>query len=102
MSERLSPDQEAQILPHINNVLKHGGEWEDEDLHFPVGPLIDSILSIKGVALTDNSESQNGRGFNSNGWSWDWWQDFTYKGQHYTLSGSGWYGGHHFGLQDED
>jgi hypothetical protein len=39
-------------------------------------------------------------GFSTNGWEWDWWQEFEHDGKRYTLSGSGFLGGHEFGLSD--
>ena len=84
-------------LKQIKKVLETGEIWESETAHFPAGAIITAILSIKGMEKQINSPQD---GFMTNGWQWDWWQEFIYKGKQYTLSGSGYSGGHSFYLSD--
>jgi len=66
------------------------GEAKELDLaseHYPAGALISAIKEIDGVSEVDD-------GWTCNGWEWDWWREFDCKGVRYTLSGSGYYGGH--------
>ena len=62
--------------------------------------MIDAILEIKGMVKDDSNQDKN-EGFETNGWEWDWWQDFNHEGRAYTLSGSGYYGGHEFELNED-
>jgi len=97
---KLTSTEIAQILPDTLAVLS--GEkkgWERATLHHPAGAIIDAILEIKGVAKFKDEESE---GFDTNGWQWDWWQEFVYQGKRYTLSGSGHYGGHSFSISDNN
>jgi hypothetical protein len=87
-------------LPNIRGGLQSSKGWEDKNLHHPAGAIIDAVLSIPGVKK-DSSDENKSDGFDQNGWQWDWWQDFTHQGKRYTLSGSGFYGGHSFNLADE-
>lgn len=79
-------------------VLQTGKMWEDKELHYPACAIINAVLSIPGVAKIATDESREG--FDTNGWQWDWWQYVTYNGKNYTLSGSGYYGGHSFFVSD--
>ena len=105
MKLKLTDDEQAVLLPHIQEVLNTGRPWEDKHLHHPAGAIIDAVLSLDGVKrkeLDENDETgENDEGFSTNGWQWDWWQHFTYRGKSYTLSGSGYHGGHAFHLSDE-
>lgn len=92
MKTELNTDEMKALLPKIQHVLETGEPWEDEEFHFPAGTIIKAVSSIKGVTEKDR--------FESNGWEWDWWKTFSYNGKEYTLSGSGYYGGHRFGLSD--
>ena len=100
MKKSLTAEEKESLLPHIVRVLETGTGWEDKSLHHPAGVLIDAILSIPGIAKDDSDENKS-EGFDSNGWQWDWWQDFKHGGKRFTLSGSGFYGGHSFHLADE-
>lgn len=102
MKLKLTPTETEALLPHIKTVLDTGERWEDENLHHPVDAIVDAILSIPGMKRKKCADPQYGvDGFDTNGWQWDWWQSFSYEGKDYTLSGSGYYGGHSFGLADE-
>lgn len=94
MKLKLTKSEIAELIPKIQSVLDTGKQWENNNLHHPAGAIIKAVLSIKGM-------KKNEDGFDTNGWQYDWWQHFTYKGKDYTLSGSGYYGGHAFGLSDE-
>ena len=101
MKEKLTKAEADALLPHIKVVLETGKEWEDEQLHHPVEAIVNTILSIPGMARKPLEDAPCGiEGFDTNGWQWDWWQNFEYKGKSYTLSGSGYYGGHSFALSD--
>jgi hypothetical protein len=98
MKTKLTQSELESFLPNIRFVLERGEGWSDEKLHHPAGAIIDAVLTIKGMAKNITGEGR--KGFDTNGWQWDWWQQFTYEGKDYTLSGSGYYGGHSFHLSD--
>ena len=85
---KLTQEQINSIIPHIKNVLQNGGEWSDYNLHLPVGPLIKEVAKIKGLKTAARIEP--------NGWSYDWCLECFYKNNIYTLTGSGYDGGHSF------
>lgn len=97
---KLSMAEKQILIPQIERVLSTGEAWDDDTLHFPAGAAIDAVMTIKGVSKK-KTEKGNGEGFETNGWSYDWWQKFVYKGKSYTLGGSGYYGGHTFNLSDD-
>lgn len=99
MKHKLTPEELASLLPSVQKVLETGVPWKDDALHYPAGAIIAAVLSIKGMKKV-KSEEGNGDGFDTNGWQYDWWQQFTYKEKKYTLSGSGFNGGHAFNLAD--
>jgi len=102
MKLKLTPVETEALLPHIKTVLDTGERWEDQYLHHPVEAIVAAVLTIPGMERKERDEPQYGIvGFDTNGWQWDWWQDFTHEGKKYTLGGSGYYGGHSFGLADE-
>lgn len=77
------------IKNKITNVLNGvEDEWSTEG-HYPAGKLVDMIASIDGVEKGD---------LETNGFQWDWWHTFKYDDKSFTLSGSGYYGGHGFGI----
>lgn len=100
MKTKLTNSEAAALLPQIERVLKTSEPWEDEELHHPAGAIIDAVLTIPGIQKSE-TETNNSEGFDTNGWQYDWWQHFTHNGKEYTLSGSGYYGGHSFNLSDE-
>lgn len=102
MKTKLTQDEKDVLLPHIKGVLNGDDKrWEDKNLHHPAGAIIDAITKIKGVEKKESEDDCGQDGFDTNGWQYDWWQRFSYKGKDYTLSGSGYYGGHSFGPSDE-
>jgi len=101
MKTILTKSEHSFITTLVEKTIKSGKRWESDDMHHPAGAIIDAVLSIKGMEKQQDPDSSNGEGFETNGWSYDWWQKFVYKGKYYTLSGSGYYGGHSFGLSDE-
>jgi len=103
MKSKLTKEETAFLIPKIQEVLKTGEEWIDEDLHHPVEAIVGAVLSISGMKRrTSDDPSYGVDGFETNGWQWDWWQQFEYKGKPYTLSGSGYHGGHSFSLACND
>jgi hypothetical protein len=101
MKKYLTPTEKDALMPKIRRVLETGEPWEDDDMHHPVEAIVNAILSIRGMKRKACDEPQYGiDGFETNGWQWDWWQNFTFQGKNYTLSGSGYYGGHGFNLSD--
>lgn len=94
MKKQLTKSESRSLLPNIQRVLDTGQSWESDDLHYPAGAIIDAVLSINGVS------KKEGESFDTNGWQYDWWQHFIFKGEEYTLSGSGYYGGHGFYVSD--
>lgn len=103
MKLELTESEITELLPKIQAVLNGDGDWEDESAHFPVGAIASAILTIPGVTRAPRRDPEYGiEGFATNGWQWDWWQDFEHEGTRYTLSGSGYYGGHAFFPADED
>lgn len=102
MKTKLTDSESADLLPKIRAVLDGGEPWEDEQLHFPVEAIVSAILTIPGVKRAKLEDGQYGvDGFDTNGWQWDWWQNFEHNGKRYVLSGSGYYGGHGFHPADE-
>ncbi|EDY16700.1 hypothetical protein CfE428DRAFT_5813 [Chthoniobacter flavus Ellin428] len=97
---KMSTAEKGIVLPLIKRVLKTGKRWESKSFHFPAEVIIDLVLSIEGMAKGPDTDDARD-GFSTNGWQWDWWQTFIYQGRSYTLGGSGFYGGHTFGLTDE-
>lgn len=98
MKLKLTDVEQADLLPKIQAVLDTGEPWNDETIHFPVEAIVSAVLSVKGMNRKVSEESRNG--FDTNGWQYDWWQNFTFKGKDYVLSGSGYYGGHAFELSE--
>ena len=102
MKTQLTPEELAALLPHIHNVIKTGEPWEDDSMHHPVEAIVSAVLSIEGMERQELSEPRYGLvGFDTNGWQWDWWQEFRLDGVAYLLRGSGYYGGHEFHRSDE-
>lgn len=99
MKTKLTKTEIDELLPAIKRVLQTGEAWESEILHYPAGAIIAAVLSIKG--MTKKTTDDNDEGFETNGWQYDWWQHFAYNGKKYTLSGSGYCGGHSFYIADE-
>ena len=95
MKTTLTDDEKSHIIPLIQAVLDGGERLDAPDLHYPTGALIDAILEIPGVTKNEDDEDSN-EGFSTNGWQYDWWQQFRHDGKDYLLSGSGFYGGHTF------
>jgi len=101
MKTRLEPEEKLLIIPEIKAVLDGADTWEAPQLHFPVEAITNAILEIPGVKKAELEDPTYGiDGFDTNGWQWDWWQTFEYSGQRFVLSGSGYYGGHSFALED--
>ena len=98
----LTEEEKETVLPHIRRTLMSGETWEGPSMHFPAQAIIDAILEIEGMERdTSKEEDDDYRdGFSTNGWQWDWWQRFTYKGVNFVLEGSGYYGGHRFYNED--
>lgn len=102
MKTKLTHDETMFLFYHIARVMETGNPWEDKNLHHPVEAIVNAILTIPGMARKPIEDGRYGiEGFDTNGWQWDWWQHFTHDGKNYTLSGSGYYGGHSFQLSDE-
>lgn len=100
MKQKLTDTEKENLLPHILAVIATGKPWENKELHYPAGAIIAAVLSIKGMKKNEDDEDL-AEGFDTNGWQWDWWQNFKHGGKNYTLSGSGYYGGHGFHVSDE-
>lgn len=101
MKLKLTKREKAELLPHIFRVLKTGEKWEAPTMHHPAGAIIAAVLEIPGMKKGETKpEHSCSDGFDTNGWEWDWWQTFIFKGNEYTLSGSGWLGGHAFFVAD--
>ena len=92
MKLELTPAEKDVVISAVKQVLEGGDDWDAPNFHYPAGALIKAVLEIDGVESVDRD---------SNGWQWDWWNYFTYEGKRFTLSGSGYYGGHAFYLSDE-
>lgn len=102
MKLQLTEDEKAEVIPQIRKVLETGEPWEAESMHHPVEAIVGAILEMPGVERQPLEDGRYGiEGFETNGWQWDWWQDFKHEGKRYTLAGSGYYGGHAFHLSDE-
>jgi len=98
MKLKLTSKEKSDLLPKIHSVIDTGKPWEGKQLHYAAGAVIDAVLSIPGMKKKASDDAVEG--FETNGWQWDWWQKFSHKGVDYTLSGSGYYGGHGFHLSD--
>lgn len=102
MKMKLTEEKMDDLIPKIQAVLDTGKSWEDRNMHHPVESVVEAVLSIQGMKRKKLDDQRYGiDGFDTNGWQWDWWQHFTFKGKEYTLSGSGYYGGHAFHLSDD-
>lgn len=103
MKKELTKTETLALATIFRGVIKTGNNWEYCDLHYPVEAIVNALLSIEGVERPPESdEDQYGEpGFSTNGWQWDWRQKVMHQGKSYTLSGSGYYGGHKFHLSDE-
>lgn len=98
---QLTTTEAAVLLANIQRVLATGEPWKDDSIHYPVEPLVNTILTIPGMERRAIEDGRYGiEGFDTNGWQWDWWQHFAHDGKEYVLSGSGYYGGHSFDLAD--
>ena len=89
----LTDDEKRQVQDGVRRVLAGEKKWDAPDLHFPSTAIIRAVAEIEGIVDTED--------FRTNGWQWDWWQDFEFEGTRFTLSGSGAYGGHAFFVADE-
>jgi hypothetical protein len=93
MKSHLTETEKATILPAVLTVLSTKKSWENRDLHYPVDKLVATLVdNIPGLETCSD--------FDTNGWQWDWWQHFTYNGEKFTLSGSGYSGGLSFYLAE--
>ncbi|HEY4417590.1 MAG TPA: hypothetical protein VGO57_18005 [Verrucomicrobiae bacterium] len=103
MKTKLTKKELDFLLPNIARVLITGDEWTDKTLHHPAGAIIAAVESLNGMEKDASKDEETGSnaGFSTNGWQWDWWQQFTHDGKRYTLSGSGFYGGHSFSVSEE-
>ncbi len=101
MKLNLTSQEATEIDLAVREVFTTGHRWEAPLLHHPAGALIKTIAKIRGVTKVEQDSDNGPDGFSTNGWEWDWWQRFGYKGKNYILSGSGHLGGHSFGLEDE-
>jgi hypothetical protein len=103
MKLTLTEAEKAELIPNIRKVLETGETWENETMHHPTEAIVAAILEIEGMERKPVDEPRYGIvGFDTNGWQWDWWQDFAYDGRGYTLAGSGYYGGHEFNRHDDE
>jgi hypothetical protein len=93
MKLKLTKRESIVVTEAVKRVFETGETWEAEKLHHPAGAIIKTIESIEGVEKEGD--------FSSNGWDWDWWQNFTYDEKSFTLFGSGHHGGHSFYIADE-
>lgn len=93
MIPKLTQTQRDALYANIKLVLETGKDWDGKATHFPAGAMIDAVSEYPGIDKIEDS-------FETNGWDWDWFQDFEYNGQRYTLCGSGYYGGHSFSRND--
>ena len=100
MKLKLTKEERLWLMPKIMSVLETGEPWDGKDQHFPAGAIISAVLSIKGMKPRTTDDELGIPGFSTNGWQWDWWQAFSYKGKSYMLSGSGYHGGHTFELDE--
>ncbi len=101
MKLHLTEEEKALIVPQVQAVLDGGPDWEAPDMHQPVQAIVAAILDIPGVERQPLDDPEYGiDGFSTNGWQWDWWQHFVFKGRKFTLAGSGYYGGLSFHLSD--
>ena len=79
-----------EVKENIEKVLNGSlDRWSSAETHIPVRDLVEMTKKIEGVEEGD---------FETNGWQWDWWACFSYKEKSYTMSGSGYYGGLSFTL----
>jgi len=102
MKLELTKTEKSELIPAIQSVIETGEPWKAETAHHPVKAIVGAILEIPGMERHPREEERYGLvGFDTNGWQWDWWQDFLHAGKRYTLSGSGYHGGHAFHLSDE-
>lgn len=77
----------------IEDVLE--GNSKSQTLKYVYINDVDAIVKdLGGVKLDDR--------FDSNGWQWDFWQYYKIGHHIYILSGSGYYGGYTFGLNEDD
>jgi len=80
MKEKIIENMKAKVL----SVLE--GKEESERL-IGVFP-----LDVRNYIEELGGEEDSDR-FETNGWQWDFWQYFKYKGNTYCFGGSGYYGG---------
>jgi hypothetical protein len=95
MYEAYSKAIQEQVIPHLNEVCKTKETWKAE-LHFPVGALVEEAKK-DGFTLDDEYRDF----LDTNGWQWDWWFNLEKDGEHYTMGGSGYYGGLSFFVKEE-
>lgn len=101
MKLKLTDAEKKEAHSTVAAVFAGGERWETDEIHHPAGAFIEAIEEIPGVTKVENENDTGRDGFSTNGWEYDWWQRFGYQGKNYILSGSGYYGGHSFGLEDE-
>ncbi len=101
--DKLNKEDIDLIQIGVMGTLNTGITAKFPDKHYPVELIVDAVLEITNMERRELEDGQYGIvGFATNGWQWDWWQSFKCGDKNYTLSGSGYYGGHTFSLDDED
>ena len=90
---KLCESDKQRVKAAVQQVLcGERDEWDGSEEHFPMYPLVQAVSEIDGVEEGE---------FESNGWQWDWWQEFIFDGRTFRLYGSGAYGGHGFSEKEE-
>ena len=88
MIRELTKNQKRHVREKVKEVISGATEtWDAPNEHYPLMALNAAILEIAGVEEVDRD---------TNGWAWDYWQYYSFEGKQFTLSGSGYHGGHTF------
>jgi len=87
---KIDENRKKRIQDGISAALESARDWEDSNEHLPAECVRDIILEIPGVisATGPDDMSRSIRGFETNGWQWDWW---LYR--KFVVHGCGWSGG---------
>lgn len=87
--KKLLPTKDREfIISNVKYALDTGKEWKNDDIHYPLYTLFNTISEIDSVIMLDDD-------FTTNGSDVDWFQPILYRGEKYELFGSLWKGGLH-------
>lgn len=75
-----------EALTEATKLIQKVLDGIEDSVQFPFVSPDEASQIIEKLGAIDNED------FDSNGWDWDWWKEFTLGDKEYILGGSGYYG----------